>query len=388
MWKQRLGWSVWLAAAALLYLFENSAATLTLLAASLLIPLASIGLAAAASRHVAAQLSLPEEGEKGGRTTGVLHLKNSGIFALAWASGQIVCHDPLTGEATSAPLSALLLPMGGARLTFSLAPSHCGQIDVALRDFYTGDLFGLWRGRHPVCATGRLLVRPPLYAPRVSLVESTTVVTDGGRYSTTRPGSDPSETFSMREYVPGDPIKQIHWKLSQKTDTLMLRELGLPVVDETLLLFAPSYLVGDAAPSPAQIDGAAAVFLSLSRALLTGGSAHTVGWQAGEHGLLELHEIRTEQAFQDMAQRLLSLPLTQREETVAGAFRTWCEDNVYAHVAVVCAAFLPDADCLLHGNRVTVLLSGDSRGQRPAPGIHLIPFSPGQQENQLSTIDL
>ena len=43
-----------------------------------------------------------------------------------------------------------------------------------------------------------------------------------------RKGSDPSEMFDIREYVPGDDVRAIHWKLSSKTDELILREASEP----------------------------------------------------------------------------------------------------------------------------------------------------------------
>ena len=50
-------------------------------------------------------------------------------------------------------------------------------------------------------------------------------------------GSDYSETFQLREYVPGDSIKQIHWKLSEKLDKLVVREASLPVQKSTLVFW-------------------------------------------------------------------------------------------------------------------------------------------------------
>ena len=43
-----------------------------------------------------------------------------------------------------------------------------------------------------------------------------------------RKGNDLSEIFDIREYVPGDDIRSIHWKLSSKTDTLILKEASDP----------------------------------------------------------------------------------------------------------------------------------------------------------------
>jgi len=48
-------------------------------------------------------------------------------------------------------------------------------------------------------------------------------------YSQVRPGHDRSEIFNIREYVPGDMIKDIHWKLSSKRDEILVKEFSLPL---------------------------------------------------------------------------------------------------------------------------------------------------------------
>lgn len=102
------------------------------------------------------------------------------------------------------------------------------------------DLFGLWASGAISCDTEYLTVQPELFIPNVAFAGKRDVLRGWGTLVHARPGTDPSETFSIREYLPGDPIRQIHWKLSQKNDTTMLRELGLPVAEETLLLLDTS----------------------------------------------------------------------------------------------------------------------------------------------------
>ncbi len=59
---------------------------------------------------------------------------------------------------------------------------------------------------------------------------------DSDEYSMRKAGYDPSETFAIREYQPGDRIRQIHWKLTEKFDSLMVRDYGLPIQNTVLLL--------------------------------------------------------------------------------------------------------------------------------------------------------
>ena len=49
-------------------------------------------------------------------------------------------------------------------------------------------------------------------------------------------GSDPTETFQIREYVPGDSLRQIHWKLSAKAGRYMVRDAAKPV-DHRLTIY-------------------------------------------------------------------------------------------------------------------------------------------------------
>lgn len=54
-------------------------------------------------------------------------------------------------------------------------------------------------------------------------------------YSQSRPGDDPSEIYGIREYGPGDKIRNIHWKMSAKFDDIMVKEHSLPIEQEDLI---------------------------------------------------------------------------------------------------------------------------------------------------------
>ena len=90
---------------------------------------------------------------------------------------------------------------------------------LSLSDAAVQDWFGLYRCALTVQSTRLVTVEPPLFDVRITLAENETVTADSERWSSTHPGHDPSEIFGFRTYVPGDPIRQIHWKLSQKTDS-------------------------------------------------------------------------------------------------------------------------------------------------------------------------
>ena len=55
--------------------------------------------------------------------------------------------------------------------------------------------------------------------------------TESDKYSPYKKGEDPSEIFDVREFKDGDKFQRIHWKLSFKKQTLMVKEYSLPLAD-------------------------------------------------------------------------------------------------------------------------------------------------------------
>lgn len=129
------------------------------------------------------------------------------------------------------------------------------------------DIFGLWGAKQSVSLAASALVLPELYPVTLSLSERCVPDADSAEYSMTRPGDDPSETLGLREYQAGDRLRSIHWKLSEKTGGLMVRQLGLPV-DDTLLLVLDNSAA--APPAPAEREALGEAVISVSAAVPSG----------------------------------------------------------------------------------------------------------------------
>lgn len=65
---------------------------------------------------------------------------------------------------------------------------------------------------------------------------------ESGLYYEDEEGSDPSEILEIREYRLGDRLQKIHWKLSQRTDTLMVKEYSEPIGFAVVFLLDTSKL--------------------------------------------------------------------------------------------------------------------------------------------------
>lgn len=375
MWKRRIGWLLILAAALVMYLFENNSGTRILLASAALLPLGSALALFLPRLGLTARLEVPETVNRGERVRCSLVLENGAVLPLARVQGRLEICNLLTGERTGLAVERALGGRETERAAFTLEAAHCGKVAVQVVDLRIMDFFGLFSRRvdcHPV----QTAVVPPVTGPvELSMADTADFLLDSQRYSAQRPGCDPSETFRVREYVPGDPIRQIHWKLSQKTDTVLVRDFGLPVVDRVLLLLETTALARGPV-EPETMDDLLDLLFSLAQALLDLDIPHTVGWQDHGTGGYECHEVRSGDDLAALRDLVLSNRIQDGETTVAGCYGRSHVQCAYAHVAVLSPYLQPDLTPLCHGNRVTQLLPRRSLACFPGDsGAYVIPFS-------------
>jgi len=356
--RRWLAYGAWLLLAAALHLFGNNAGSFAVLLASVLVPAVLAVLARCAVHNVRADFVLPADSGKNERLVATLLLRNASFLPLQRINCRVRCENKLTGECVERSLVLSLWPKQEDTVRFAVSAAHCGHVMVSVTELRVGDAFGLFVWPTGFFAARGVTVHPEGFPMDVRIVEHNNTVMDSDVYSMSQPGYDPSETYSIREYIPGDAIKSIHWKLSQKSDALLVRELGLPVVSQMLLLLETSMLADYKRAAPAEIDAMAEVFASVSGGLCDAGISHTLGWKDMETGLLVIVEVQTREDLRAAAERFLTNPFGERETTVVSCFRSAYALCAFAHVCVVGCFTPPDLDKLYNGNRITTLLCG------------------------------
>lgn len=155
----------------------------------------------------------------------------------------IVCRDNL--------MRITLLPMGchiiNSRVSFPLR----GSYDIGVKYLYISDLFGLFRTEMKL-----ELHRTVVVYPRNIVMSADTNRSDTDLpTSVTRKSSSPeqAEPADIRDYVPGDSMKNIHWKLSSKSEELQVKNYASNTDRHTYILCDLSFAGAekhDSAASP------------------------------------------------------------------------------------------------------------------------------------------
>lgn len=333
---RRVLWGILLAGALGLYLFANSAGTLCVLLAAALPLLSAVSLLL--PRQITLTLSAPETVGRGEQMTCTLTVSSSGLPALLALT--VEAENAFTGEhsAKTIKLSARKQPVS---LSWQLAGTHCGVVRLSCTRVRELDCFGLFSRKRICAAQAEIMFPPQTFPVSVCLDQAAEVLLDSESYSAQKAGNDPGETFRIREYVPGDPIRQIHWKLSEKMGTLMVREFGLPAMNRLLLVFLP-----DKSLSPEHLDAMLDTMVSVSSELLRQELPHTL-LCAGE-----LHEIADMPALAQTVHTLLhSAPEIERTT----AFLQEHLALSYTHIALIAASAVPAAEDLAQTGCVSVL---------------------------------
>jgi len=309
MAKNRMVYALWLLATGCLYIFGNDLGTRVILYASVLIPVVMVILAAIASRRVRLSLAVADG----------IQIQTSG-FLLGYIRCIMRRHNAFTGEIND---ESIILSLGKHGVIFE--PIHCGMYRFAIARSVAVDMFGLSKWQIKEQAQAEWLVLPKRYEIEVVINPSADITGESDEYSAYRPGDDPNDTFGIREYIPGDPLRRIHWKLSNKTGKLLIREWGLPVAKNILVLFET------AAQDDNHANQMANEAYSICHALLENNHSHDIGWYEEEK--YQYHNINNEADLPIAFARLLENNINAASQTSANR-----ETNVvlgYSQVIVV-----------------------------------------------------
>ena len=199
-----------------------------------------------------------------------------------------------------------LLPLKGKEQTFFLPVELqlCGQTRFECTRMWVMDLLGLFRIPGQTFYT---VLYPPKMRVQMERIAGTVGSSQTDGFLQNRKGNDPSEMFELREYAPGDDIRAIHWKLTSKTDDLVIRQASDPSHHTLLLL--PDYGLDqlNRPDGEAEMNTVIAVGVEAARELLKKGRGFCLAIPT-RNGL-QLYEIQNEKEFSRILPQWLSIPV-------------------------------------------------------------------------------
>lgn len=239
-----------------------------LLAAALLLVLLSAIFNRAISPHIKVNIELPQSCDKSRTIRGKIVLKNQRFTLYRRAKLNIEIHNMLTDESRFENVNTLLGPKSDIDLNLKFQSRYCGTVCVACDRIRLYDFLGLtWRTVR-IGVDYAVTVLPDVFPVDVDVPLNGESM-DNESYAEDRCGEDMSEVYDFREYVPGDNVGHIQWKLSEKHGRLIIRRGSFPLDRMASLCMI-------LAKEPYKRSETAELTVSVSQSLCEAGISHEI----------------------------------------------------------------------------------------------------------------
>lgn len=248
----------------------------------------------------------------------ILTIKNNSIFPISHLKLKYNVRNQYEAKDISQTLLLSVPPRASLPISLGLQSRHCGKLFVYIKFAICYDALGV-SSFHK-----RLSLNESLYVmPEASLLTplSTEALPDdaGSLYSTKIKGEDYAQTFDYHVYREGDKIKHIHWKLSSKLDTLMVKEGSLPLSARLCILLDPAVTVchagsrsekGHSRSAPEIMDKLLTAAAAVTEQLTALQTPHDVGFYCEEDGCVRFVSIGGDEDFEFALASLYDTPIS------------------------------------------------------------------------------
>ncbi len=148
-------------------------------------------------------------------------LHNRGVLFFFRIEVVITAKDLFGNTTSRVETVAALGPKGSSELCFNIAFDHVGRYQAGVESLVISDFLGLFTHSVPNKRAKTICVSPNIY--QVSSMDFSEEALEDSDKASKAVLADSMDYAYVREYVPGDPLKTIHWKLSAKAGEYMTR---------------------------------------------------------------------------------------------------------------------------------------------------------------------
>lgn len=326
--KQIILAGLWMLLLLALWICTGSFAGFSLVVISLFLFLADGFYVLVAREKLATGLECSQAVEKQEKIRGKLLLKNHSFLPLPSIKGYLKYQNLLTGETGRMRFQTGIPAYGAEELTWEIKSRYCGKLHIMLEQVENQGFLGVFGWKEKKKTECACVVLPKLFHIEAELTEGFVLNQESVRYSGTRRGEDPGEIYGLREYLPGDSLKHIHWKLTGKMGEWYIKELGMPIENSILLLYESA----KSQDGPEISDARMETLFSLSKALLTQDYAHQIGWYSPKDGRLRFCVVNTQEELAELTFGLLELGMVEEHTSALKCYLEETVSHPFSHV--------------------------------------------------------
>ena len=335
MWKNQLNYFLFMVLVLLALILTGKPFLLCILLVSLMAALFSVLLTVSDAKKITMQIRAGENSREGGEATFLLDVSTE--HRIKAASGILVEMEIYNVMFDTTEQRKLLLCLRDRKnhFTVKVPASRCGELRVVCTGAWVLDRLKLLRFPIDHFHRAGMVVYPHSVKLQVQLSPISVGSPREDGFIQNRKGNDLSETYDIREYIPGDDIRAIHWKLSSKTGQLILRQPSEPFHYNVVILPDLGLEKGGVSVPEEEINTAVAAGVAMGEQLIRQGCAFCMAIPTMQG--IELYEVRNEKEFMDVIPRWLGNTLLKNSGIGLDYFLTEHLQHYFTRVVILSA---------------------------------------------------
>ena len=265
---------------------------------------------------------------------------------------EIEYQNMLEGKSSVMKINTPLYPNETQIMTLTVSGIHCGTVVFRIKRCRISDMLKLFTmkiktNEEDIFGSKCTFTILPDYIPienNIANYEDMGLETD--EYSKTQKGDDPSEIFDIRDYVDGDKLNRIHWKLTAKQDKTMVKDYSMPISNSIMLMLELVHTPGKG-DELIQFDTLIETVSSISGYLLENSVPHRLAFYDKAADRLNVLNITDEESHHLMIGMLLRSRLYDEHEAAAEQYICNNETFRCGHLIYVSTDYSPRATELM-----------------------------------------
>lgn len=208
---------------------------------------------------------------------------------------------------------------GSSTIPYSIKSNYCGPLKITVKQAILYDSLRLTHSTVScINEKTEIIIMPQeknlsVDIPKQIISEQS----EADEFSKRKPGNDVSEVFDIREYIPGDRLQNIHWKLSAKKNAILVKEYSLPIHCELCILVDFSINI-KSEDSLELADGYINTVSLLSTNLVKNKQVHVISYLDSKEDDIKSMKVKEEESYYEAIQKLLcSSPYKEQNKVLS-----------------------------------------------------------------------
>jgi uncharacterized protein (DUF58 family) len=236
MWTSRINYLILIALILAGLIFYNNYALLMVLVIVIIMPFVSLILSVIGKKKINIGLSVDKASV--GKSVPIdvyFDIENKSFVPVENFTLNIRIFNNFYDNEETYELIVPSTPMGKRRMTIKVSSIYCGRLVVEIDSATMYDVFGIFKFRLSSDVKAETMIMPYETVELDNIPISAYGNADDEDIQYVK-GDDVSQISEIRNYIPGDKLQNIHWKLSAKSEELQVKEYSLPYSDDVTLL--------------------------------------------------------------------------------------------------------------------------------------------------------